>query len=94
MAKDPRFGRRLCVVVVTVLTAPLAGAGELQAQALSCSKLPNAGFAISIPVSCTVDCSAGGTIASALALRPLTTNTLTITITGPVSNLSITSPAA
>src|SRR5260370_19680244 len=82
MAKDPRFGRRLCVVVVALLAALLAGAGELRAQALSCTKLPNSGFATSNPISCTVNCSAGGTIASAGALRPQTTSTLTITIQG------------
>jgi hypothetical protein len=81
MAKDPRFGRWLCVFVA-LLTALVAGAGELRAQGLSCMKLPKAGFAISDPISCTVNCSAGGTIASALALRPQTTSTLTVTIQG------------
>jgi hypothetical protein len=82
MAKDPRFGRRLSVVVGVMLAVLLVGAGEVCAQALSCTKLPNSGFAISTPVSCTVNCAAGGTIASALALGPQTTNTLTITING------------
>lgn len=82
MVKEPRFGHLSCVGVVALLTALLAGAGELRAQALSCPKLPIAGFPTSSPISCTVNCSAGGTIASALALRPRTTNTLTITIQG------------
>ena len=88
MAKDPRFGRRLSVVVVTLLTALLAGAGELRAQALSCRTsvglpvVPFLGLVTSNPISCTVNCAAGGTIASAVAMKPQTTNTLTITING------------
>ncbi|MGH7045441.1 MAG: right-handed parallel beta-helix repeat-containing protein [Stellaceae bacterium] len=34
------------------------------------------------PVSCTVNCAAGGTLASAVALQPRTTGRLTITIKG------------
>jgi hypothetical protein len=71
MAIYSHLGRQLCVVV-TLFTGLLAGSGELNAQALSCTKLPMSGFAISSPISCTVNCSAGGTIAS--ALRPKAAN--------------------
>jgi len=82
MAKNQRFGNRFGVGAVALSTALLGSAGEPRAQALSCTGLPHSGFATSSPVSCTVNCSAGGTIASALALRPQTTSTLTVTING------------
>jgi Right handed beta helix region len=88
MAKDPRFGHRLCVVVGTLLIALIVGAGELRAQALTCRTsvglpvVPFLGLVTSNPISCTVNCAAGGTIASAVAMKPQTTNTLTITING------------
>ena len=82
MAKVPRLGRWLYLEVVILLIVLLAGAGELHAQALSCLGLPASGQVTSSPISCTVRCAAGGTIASAVALKPQTTNTLTITIHG------------
>lgn len=87
MAKNPRFGRRLCVVVVSLSTALFAGAAALRAQALSCSSsgipvLPFLGLVTSNPISCTVNCAAGGKVASAVAMKPQTTNQLTITIKG------------
>jgi hypothetical protein len=87
MTKYRRFGRQPCVAVTTLLAVLLVGAGELRAQALSCTSaglpvLPILAFATSNPISCTVNCAQGGKIASAIAMRPRTTNTLTITING------------
>jgi hypothetical protein len=88
MEKDPRFGRWLWVAVVTLLMVLLAGADEVRAQALSCKTagglpvVPFLGLVTSNPISCTVNCGAGGTVASAVAMKPQTTNTLTITING------------
>jgi hypothetical protein len=67
----------------------LTGASASHAQAISLPKgltcqtpLPPAGGVTSKPIACTVDCTAGGKIASAVALRPQSTNLLTITIKG------------
>src|SRR5271167_2577691 len=85
MIRIPEFGRQLCVVVGTVLIALIVGEGELRAQALSCRGLsvePFLNLVASNPITCTVNCAAGGTIASAVAMKPQTTNTLTILING------------
>src|SRR5271170_7637419 len=82
MGKDPRFGWRLSFVVVTLATALLAGAADLHAAGLSCTGLPAAGAVTSNAISCAVNCAAGGTVASAVALKPRTTNRLTVTISG------------
>jgi hypothetical protein len=81
----PEFGRQSCVVVGTLLIALIVGEGELRAQALSCLGFPaepSLALVTSNPISCIVNCSAGGTVASAAAMKPRTTNTLTITING------------
>jgi hypothetical protein len=86
MTQGRCFVRWLGVVVATLVVTLLAGAGEVRAQALSCTAgqvlIPVAAFATSNPISCTVNCEQGGKIASAIAMRPETTNTLTITING------------
>lgn len=86
MAKDGRFSRS-CVAIITPLMLLLGGAGELRAQALSCTGAPfpvltSLGLVTSNPLSCTVNCSAGGKIALAVAMQPRTTSTLTITVNG------------
>ena len=60
----------------------LAGIGEGHATGLKCSGVPAAGRVTSNPISCVVTCARGGTLAAALALRPRTTSTLTVTIKG------------
>jgi hypothetical protein len=83
MAKDPRFGRRLGVAIVSMPAALLAGAGGVHAQALSCTGLASSSLIPANPISCTVNCPApAGTIASAVAMQPYTTSRLTITING------------
>ena len=60
-------------------------AGQCRAAGLRCSPLPAAGNVTSKPISCTVNCANGGSLAAALALRPRTTSRLTITIKGVCS---------
>jgi hypothetical protein len=63
------------------LLAGLLGAGEARAQGLICPTVPPA-IPTFNPISCTVNCAQGGTIASALSLRARSTNNFTITING------------
>jgi len=63
------------------LVAGLLGAGEARAQGLICPAVPPA-IPTFNPISCTVNCAQGGTIASALSLRARSTNNFTITING------------
>jgi hypothetical protein len=72
-----------------VFALVLTGAATSHAQAISLPKgltcqtpLPPAGGVTSNPIACIVDCTAGGKISSAVALRPRTTDLLTITIKG------------
>lgn len=82
MAKGARFGRWSGGFVGTLLAVWLALPGAPCAAGLSCTGLPAAGAVTSNPISCAVNCTAGGTVASAVALKPRTTNRLTITISG------------
>jgi Right handed beta helix region len=68
--------------VCFLLTAATAVASGASAAGLSCSGVPATGAVTSNPISCTVACASGGTVASALALAPRTTAGLTITIQG------------
>jgi hypothetical protein len=79
--------RLALLALVTLSLTAVCSAGDASAAGLSCTGLappipPGPGLVTAGPVSCTVDCAAGGTVASALALRPNTTNRLTITIQG------------
>jgi hypothetical protein len=77
-----KISRFACFLTIAVLALPI---GESRAAGLRCSPLPAAGNITSNPISCTVNCTNGGTLAAALALRPRTTNTMTITIKGTCS---------
>lgn len=85
MGKDAHFGRsgRSTSLVCAAVAATLfAGAGEAHAAGLSCTGLPPVGAVTSNPIACVVNCAAGGTLASAVALKPRTTSRLAITIKG------------
>ena len=71
----------LCWIGTVALVAGLLGAGEARAQGLICPTVPPA-IPTFNPISCTVNCAQGGTIASALSLRARSTNKFTITING------------
>jgi hypothetical protein len=78
------------IAALAFLAAWFAGPGEGRAQlsgaqmpgGLSCQKAPPEGHVTSNPIACTVSCSRGGKVASALALAPRTTAGLTVTIMG------------
>lgn len=70
-----------CWIGAVALVAGLLGAGEARAQGLICPTVPPA-IPTFNPISCTVNCAQGGTIASALSLRARSTNNFTITING------------
>lgn len=82
MTQKTRFGRRPAVAAVVASAGLLAGAGAAHAAGLSCTGLPAAGLTTSNPIACAVNCAAGGTLASAVALKPRTTSRLTITVSG------------
>lgn len=82
MTKKTRFGRRSAVAAVVASAGLLVGAGAAHAAGLSCAGLPAAGVVTSNPIACAVNCAAGGTLASAVALKPRTTSRLTITVSG------------
>lgn len=60
----------------------LAGAGEVHAAGVSCSGLPAPGVVTARPLVCSVDCTVGGTLREAIALRPRTTARISIGIKG------------
>ena len=84
------FPSRTRIAALGFLAAWFAGPGDGRAQSpdaqlptgLSCHKAPPEGHVTSNPIACTVSCSRGGKVASALALAPRTTSGLTITIRG------------
>jgi hypothetical protein len=84
------FTWRAKIAALALLGAWFAGPGDGRAQlehaqwptGLSCQKAPPEGHVTSNPIACTVSCSRGGRVASALALAPRTTAGLTITING------------
>ena len=78
MAERSRFG----IVGAVSAIALLAAAGEAHAAGLSCPGLPAPGAVTSNLLACTVDCTAGGKLSAAIALKPRTTSSLTITIKG------------
>ncbi len=79
------FEFRRAIAATALLVAGLVGAGEAPAAGLTCTGVPNAGGVTSEPIECRVSCSAGGTIASAVALAPRTTDRLTILVEGTCS---------
>jgi hypothetical protein len=84
------FPSRARIAALALLAAWFAGPGDGRAQlpsaqfpgGLTCQKLPPEGHVTSNPIACTVSCTKGGKVASALALAPRTTAGLTITING------------
>lgn len=74
--------RRTSFAAAALSAAFLVSAGGLHAAGLSCTGLSAAGAVTSNPISCTVNCSAGGKLSSAIALKPRTTSSLTITVNG------------
>ncbi|HEV2302389.1 MAG TPA: hypothetical protein VGR91_12545 [Stellaceae bacterium] len=77
--------RRSYVACLLTIAALGLSVGESRATGLGCSGLPAAGSVTSHPIFCTVNCANGGTLAAALAFRPGTTNTFTVTIRGVCS---------
>ena len=85
------FPSRARIAAVAFLAVWLAGPDDWRAQwdgraqspaGLSCQKVPPEGHVTSNPIACTVSCAQGGKVASTLALAPLTTAGLKITING------------
>jgi hypothetical protein len=84
------FPPRAKIAALALLSAWLAVPDDGRAQfepaqlpgGLSCQKVPPEGHVTSNPITCTVSCAQGGTVASTLALAPRTTAGLTITIKG------------
>ena len=84
------FPWRVRIAALAFLVAWFAGLGGAHAQlpgtqlpnGLTCQKVPPDGHVTSNPITCTVSCTQGGKLASALTLAPRTTAGLTITING------------
>jgi hypothetical protein len=89
MRNYPRSGSRLAVAAFAAAVATLI-AGESRADfdlgqgivLAPSAQIPQPPGVTSEPIAVTVNCSSGGTVAQALALKPLTNNRLTITING------------
>jgi hypothetical protein len=84
------FPSRARIAVLALLAAWFTDPGDGRAQSpdaqfpggLTCKSLPPEDRVTSNPIACTVSCTRGGKVASALALAPRTTAGLTITIAG------------
>jgi hypothetical protein len=89
MRNNSRSGSRLAVAAFAAAVATLI-AGESRADfdlgqgivLAPSAQIPQPPGVTSDPLEVTVNCSGGGTVAQALALKPLTNNRLTITING------------
>lgn len=82
MPESYRPGRLASVAAAAFAAGLLAGPGGVYAAGLSCAGLPAAGAVTSNPISCTVKCSAGGKLSDAIGLKPHTSSSLTITVSG------------
>jgi hypothetical protein len=79
------FPSRAKIAALALLASWFTVPGDGRAEfpgGLSCQKVPPEGHVTSNPIGCTVSCSNGGKVASALALAPRTTAGLTITVKG------------